>query len=623
MIYKKIYKHILSGFLALVVGFSPTLTYAEDYRDAGTFSGDGGIYRSDKNDYNYNSNNEGGFTAYVPYDHSYPGENIYRRMFTGLFSIYKSAYGSNYDAAGAKFNSSIPSINGISTKYFAKTVSIGGISDNLGVVTEAEPATTDLHNFSPLYNVEFRYGGIAIDKDTKRGSVITNPSFPDDILHSSGNAVRTYNRYKKNTADVLDTVSLSGNSGASVLPWQWLKSSYPGAGGVPSHYPTQSPYYGTYKDVFSLWAERTQVGAAYKAAYAQNPSNVAWDEYLKNYFYISGDYRTQSVLLTAVYTHDGHTYYTTYGIPFPVDANMIASKIQILDEKDNVLDYSERPLEFTNAINGADFINKNMGTSNKAAGQPIKLEVNKTYGVELGLTFASKDKKQSTTQKNTSAAAPTIEVIDTTPQENEVTSLNTGVASTLKNLSSMERSIMDTNTEGTINTKKSQTVSLSRSSSETVTYYYGMAGYKNLSFTVQENFPTQGILRFVVPAIYDQNGDNSYRNDDYIELEYTLDAQPEITEPLPTESYGDMNLGQRELRCLHYKKTIMEDNPDAPIYSTDPVTGEETETGEYEQMPVDYEYVTEYGTWESYDSSPNGEEAGDEASVTPYTVVIK
>lgn len=612
MTYKNAIKSIISSFLALIIGFSPTFTYAEDYRDAGTFSGDGSVYRSSANDYTYTLTNEGGFTVYVPYDHSKSGQEIYTRMFKGLFNIYKSAYGSNYESAGAKFNSGIPTIKGVSTKYFAKTLSIGGISDRVGPVTSSEAATTDLHEFAADYNIEFRYAGVMINRDTKKGSVVTNPAFPADTLSSSssGGAARTYNRYKKNTDNVFDTVTLYGTASTQVIGWDALVKNYQGSSGIPSNIPSQSPYYDTWEKVFALWAERTEIGAAYKNAYAQNPSGVTWDRYLKDYLRIDGDYRTQSVLLTAVFNYDGHTYYKTYGIPFPIDANMIASKIQILDEKSNVLDYSERPLEFESSINGADQMNKNMGTSGKSAGEPIKLEVGKTYGIELGLTFASKDKKETTTKKNTEAASPEIIVMDTSREENTVTRMGTGITSSLRNLSSTERSLFDSNTSGSIAGKQSFVYPLTRGSDETITYYCGMAGYKNLSFTVQENFPTTGILRFVVPEIYDQNGDNSYRNDDYVELEYTLDETP----PPPSvesDAYGDMNLGQRELRSLHYKKIVLEDNPDAPIYATDPVTGEQVETGEYEQMEVEYEYVTDYGTWASYAESPEGEEAGE------------
>jgi hypothetical protein len=111
-----------------------------------------------------------------------------------------------------------------------------------------------------------------------------------------------------------------------------------------------------------------------------------------------------------------------------------------------------------------------------------------------------------------------------------------------------------------------------------------MSGFKVMAFTVDDVFPTDGTIRFYVPEVYDQNGDNQYRNDDYIELDYTLDSTPPVTTDKQI-SYGDMNLGQREYRSLHYLKTVEEDDLDNPIMETDPVTGEEKETGNPKKTP--------------------------------------
>lgn len=86
-----------------------------------------------------------------------------------------------------------------------------------------------------------------------------------------------------------------------------------------------------------------------------------------------------------------------------------------------------------------------------------------------------------------------------------------------------------------------------------------------------------------------------------------------------------MNLGQREYRCLHYKKTVEEDDKDKPIMTTDPTTGEQVETGEYEKKMVDYEYATNFGWYDSYASSPDGEKVGEwngvpEASGSIYPI---
>ena len=157
-------------------------------------------------------------------------------------------------------------------------------------------------------------------------------------------------------------------------------------------------------------------------------------------------------------------------------------------------------------------------------------------------------------------------------------------------------------------------------------YLVGMAGYKVIAFTVDAAFPQKGHLKFIVPQVYSDNGDNEYKGDDAIELDYELEIGDEQKEdPKDPELYGDMNLGQREYRSLHYKKTVEEDDKDKPIMTTDPTTGEQVETGEYEKKMVDYEYATNFGWYDSYASSPDGEKVGEwngvpEASGSIYPI---
>lgn len=117
----------------------------------------------------------------------------------------------------------------------------------------------------------------------------------------------------------------------------------------------------------------------------------------------------------------------------------------------------------------------------------------------------------------------------------------------------------------------------------------GLAAYKTIALTVDEEFPESGVIRFAVPRMHRLYGDNDYLNDDYIELEYILDNSPDDPEDTTQmNSYGDMNLGRREYRRLHYKKTVEEDDLDKPIMATDPTTGEQKETGEYEKKLVGF-----------------------------------
>ena len=599
---RKFIKRAVAGLLTAIFLTQPVMA-ATDYRDAGIFSQEKGIYFSGNS--KYRSQNEGGFTVYVPYDHNMPGQEIFKYMFVKLFNIYKSGVGSHYASAGARFHApaGYTNIGGVNTSYFVKSVAA-----NNG---NSIPATSDLHDFVSDYNVEFRYSGVMIDVgNTNRGTVVTNPTFPSDFASSSssGGAARLYNQYKKDQQTVAGQVTMYGGPGADyVIPWEQLKKNYPGGSGIPSNIASASPYYKLAQETFEKWAEITEIGAKYKQAYAQNPGGVEWWNYLKDYLRIDGDYRKGSVLLTAVY-NNGSLKYNTYYIPYPVEANTIVSKINVLDENGNLLDYSERPVEFDDACGGADGFYKNQGTSGKAAGQPVTLERGKTYQVEFGLTFASFSKKTSTTEKASAAAAADIRVfskVKDIAETDPFKSYGSSISSSMQNMNSMERTMLNTNTSGGIQTKTSHTAAYAAGGSES--YHLGMAAYKNPAFTVDETFPDNGVIRIAVPEIYDQNGDNCYRNDDYLDLEYTLTGvQPELPNEEIGASYGDMNLGQREYRRLHYKVTEMVDNPDAPI-----LDDEGNETGEYEQMPWDFEYISEYGTWESEGAARNGDKAGD------------
>lgn len=75
---------------------------------------------------------------------------------------------------------------------------------------------------------------------------------------------------------------------------------------------------------------------------------MPWWQLLQKYMRIDGDIKTQSVTMTIVY-HDtkdnGHTRYKTYYIPRPVENNVIAYSIQILDDKNEITGKSKKTLD--------------------------------------------------------------------------------------------------------------------------------------------------------------------------------------------------------------------------------------------------------------------------------------
>ena len=596
---KKIFRFLGTMLMIVSMLIEPLSVYAAtDYRDAGVFSGDKSIYVG-QNGMKYYSENIHGATTFIPYNQNMTGDAIFKNMFIGLFNIYKSAVGSHYDSAGARYNAptGFTNIAGINTSYYTKSLAV----DEYGNATHG---AVDLKGFEPNYNIEFRYAGIFIDKKHTpiRGTVVSNPNYPSDFSSSSGNgATFTYHRYKKDGTVFNTQVMHGAANGTHVIPQNQLQKNYAGGSGIPSNITSTSPYIGQAKETFEKWAEITQIGYLYKQTYSGAYGDNWWN-YLKDYIRIDGDYNTQTVYLTAVY-NDGSLKYKTYSIPYPVEKNMIAARINILDDKNNLLDYSVRETG-SSAIEGSDYIKKNQGVSStKTAGQAVVLERDKQYQVEVLLEYTSMNNQSSTTDKNSSAASPVVEVysiVNRQPENGAVKQYSTNVTSSMSSLTSEEREILNTSTTGKYTTKKTMSLTLGSMGDE-VSVGMGGAAYQYQAVGVDMAYPEYGTLRVAVPEIYDQNGDNNYKGDDYIEIDYTLTGDATPIEPLPDDgaSYGDMNLGQREYRRLHYKKTIMEEGDD------------EDGDGEPEEEPHDYEYVTDYGTWESYSSAPDGEEAGD------------
>lgn len=258
-------KNIVALCMAVLVVFSPTMTSMADFRDAGSLDSygekDSGIYRSNKNGNNYYLTNTGGMTVYTPYTHNMPGQEIFRQMFMGLFDIYKTGIGSNYPTTGAKFNApnGYGSINGINTSYYVKTVSLGGLNNRVGPAVDAEPASSDLHQFAPKYNVEFRYAGVAINQDTGSGTVMSNPAFPADSLAAANNGgeKRDYTIYDK-AGNPTDSATMYGTSNLIVWDSANFVEKWPGSSGVPTNVPNPT-YEGVAQQVFEKWADTTQL----------------------------------------------------------------------------------------------------------------------------------------------------------------------------------------------------------------------------------------------------------------------------------------------------------------------------------------------------------------------------
>ena len=585
------------------------ITSFADNRDAGVFNKVNGIYFHDRYPRTeFSSHNEGGFTVYTPINQRMTGNQIMETMFTRMFNIYDSGIGSNYNKGVETFN--VPgyeTIKGIQTKYFVKSMST--------FEGESAPATSDLMQLVPNFNVEFRYAGVMIEPNTLHGTVTTNPTFFSDFIQgasSDGGKQKTYTRYNK-YGEPIETKKYYDNSGSVVkMPSQLVKNWTSGSG-IPDNVASASPYYGNAEEVFTAWAERTSAGAQWKEYYTPVAAaeGKEWWEYLKEYLRIDGDLKTQSVLLTCVYhPTSGGTRYTTYSIPFPIKNNIIASLVQIIDEKNNVIEYSERVIErVRNAYSGVDDMDVNALT-----GKPVKLQYGKSYQIEVALGFGAMDENETTTHKDEPNAKPEITFLykksaGTSSETESAKILETENTDRLEDTMAREAVWLDRSLTGPI--KGVTYHSLYNPGGDNYTYSVGLAGFKASTFTVDEQVPENGFIKVAVPQVYNVNGDNGYQNDDYLILEYVVEKTPTEDDKPDDNMYGDLNLGRREYRSLHYKKTVEEDDLDKPIMSTDPTTGAQTPTGEYEKKKVDYEYATDYGWYETYASSPEGEKVGE------------
>ena len=571
-------KSAVSLLLGCALMSQPIEALAKDNRDAGIMSKFGSKWISSAHSTLYESQNEGGFTVYVPYNMMMPGQERFKNMFTKLFDIYSSKKGENYPKAfGLWSPTDIGNINGIETKYYTKFLSTQNGD------TESVMATSDLGDYCPEFNIEYRYSGILIDKTkTQRGTVVTNPTFVSDFVQSKENAgskgiPKTYIQYDK-SGENPKTYNLKLIESQEVVHPQHLKLNWTGGSGIPDNVPTESPYYDTAEKVFEEWASRTEIGAKYKEAYQVHAANMGteWWKILQKYVRIDGDLRTQTVLLTMVYSdvlHGGHVKYRTFFIPFPIQNNVIAYSIQVIDDKGEITEKSERPVNgVVTAVNGADALNKNIKT-----GEPLKLQRNKTYNAELGMMFASTQAHRTVTDKTAENAKPQIQIwLDASQgrsgggRESQVAEKVFGSenVSDMSGLNVLEDDLLDRSRDSAIVANSSFYASLYDTSK---IYNAGLAAFNVASFTVDEAFPTKGHLRFIVPDIYTDNGDNEYKNDDYIDLDFEVEEGGiDIPDDPQPEQYGDMNLGRREYRALHYKKTEEENDLDKPIMTTDP-----------------------------------------------------
>lgn len=592
---KILYKVIAATLAALTLASSTASAYA-DYRDAGSFipSTDGAFFISSENGQRYYQHNEGGYMVAVPYNSEYQkGKQVANQMFTYLFDIYKSGIGQNYEPAGFKYTG-LGTIAGVQTKYFTKSIAFEPYLRSL----ESIPATSDI---GQKHNVEFRYAGVLINPSNAGSNnyVVNNPGFPLDVLREMGaNDEGASPVYQYAARGASEEKTMYANVGANLennyLYYKWMKplGTWSGTAGVPSNAATvYNLDYDTMKQTFETWAERSAIGQIYKEEYEQTDPN--WWNIANKVFRIDGDIKNdQSVIISAVYEVDNHVYYRSYAIPQPYTKNVIPAVVQILNQNDVVLDSSRKMwTNIEDPYNGVP----GMVTNEQNDGQPVKLTKGETYKINLGLAYFTEESEASLTDQSTTVP---VEITTRGNVEDVQKTMRANASTTLVNPSTMEDMALNNKTSGGINPKTR--VSPASADGETVDYGVGMAPYMIAEFIVDDSIPKTGTIQVTVPSVYATNGDDQVASDNVIEISYTVEDEAPNPDTNPESAPGDMNIGRREYRRLHHMVT-----EEVPTGEVDEVTGEEiTEM-------VDFEYVTDFGWYDSPSDAGEGDPAGE------------
>ena len=587
---KNIYRVAALG-LAILTLASTTMPAFADYRDAGVWSKTGGFYTSNKSSYTYYQQQEGGMSVVVPYSPLRDiGQDVIKKMFTGLFDIYKSGVGSHYSSAGFKYNTSLTA-GGNPGKYYIKTVAFEPYERSY----ESIPASVDI---GEKYGVEFRYAGAMVDPDRGTGVVVNNPGFPSDVVESSGSyPVYRYPLYSNQgkTETMMSNVEKRGTD--DYIPHSWMKDlgTWKGSSGIPSNQPTAyNSDDTTAKATFEEWAKTTEIGAKYKAEYEQDQSLASpsdWWKTANKKFRIDGNIlRGQSVVLSIVYNDpSGATWYRTYQIPQPFDKNVAPEKIQILTQNDTVVDYSQKQWTTVSALDGILQGDANV----KNAGNAVKLTKGEAYKINIGLAYYTKEEENTVSLRS---GGITVKITDRNNPSKVYKEFTAQTATSLVNPTSDESAALDPS-GSEIGTPAYVTAS---TRSAEVLYHTGIAPYLVPEFIIDDSIPVSGSIYAYATEQFSLNGDNGVITDDMIKIDYTLVDEAPNPDTNPESAPGDMNIGRREYRRLHHMVT-----EEVPTGEVDEVTGEEiTEM-------VDFEYVTDFGTYDTPGAAGEGDPVGE------------
>lgn len=580
---KNIYRVVAAGLAALTLVSAAVPAFA-DFRDAGTWNVDKGKAYSWKNGKTYYQHTESGMGVYVPFDvRSDHGTVIIDKMFTGLFDIYRTGEGKHYESAGFKYNTN-KTAGGKPGKYFIKTVAFEPFERTY----ESIPASVDI---DAGYNVEFRYAGVMVDPKRSTGSVVNNPGFPSDTIEESGNyAVYRYPTYSNQGAIQALKANVEKRGTDDYVEYEWMKDlgTWKGNSGIPSNEPSVYNQDETIVEAtFEEWARTTAIGAKYKEEFLH--TDQKWWNVANKKFRIDGDItQGQSVVLSIVYELGG-TWYRTYQIPQPFKKNVAPEKIQILSQNDTVVDYSEKDWHEPSALDGVV-----QGSANvKNGGSAVTLTKGDVYKINVGLAYFSKELEETTSSRSGGIIVKICDRNNPSKVYKEYYAQNT---LSLVNPSSEEQVALDLKSS----TLGINTPAMVTSSDRTETYYYtGIAPYLVPEFIVDDSVPVSGSIYAYAADQFSLNGDNEVVTDDMIKIDYTVTegggGGVDPQDPAP----GDMNIGQREYRALHHRVT--EDVP----------TGEVDEAGNEITEEVDFEYVTDFGTYDTPGAAGEGEAVGE------------
>ena len=589
---KKRLLHLFAGALSAIM-LLPGIGMIESHAENFTRVGDALL---SYNGQTYFPNTMGGAKGYLPIELAKEMHNK-KAIANGLLRLPGMRDGSGGSANTAAFRyQGFNSYIGSKAQYWVKTAStMRQIGDSRWLVPPVSVGDT--------YRLSFRYAGMVLSGTSRGDSVSvlagTNPFFPADTIQetsSSGNPAITAKVYEQEFGEdgsiryIGKTKTAYGtDGGVEILNHLYTNgmnntSTYKGNGNIKTNAATDINKT-LAREAFERWCSGDDYGAAYKeraeAWKEQTGSSLEWWEILNQFFQITGDPTDPSQpLYFYMVRNTAHNYYSTYTLSGKIERNVAPTLFAIKDEETGEI--------LTESYRVVDNITSTDGAVTEVQGPTAKLIPGHHYTVEGILTYYTSKPSTSTSNRDIQFYA-----------------LNAGTEASPISIDSSMMSACGTLPDESVLVHKSSTdgkaggpVSSSKMNEATDEieiqdeYYYQGAAFASIGFTVPENLQDQqtGYLVIATPQAATEANDNDCQTDDTLYIKYILSNDTDNPDPeVPSDAFGDMNLGMPEYRQLHY---ITEDEEED---DSDDDGDDSEDSGDSEPEMVEYEVWSDYG----------------------------